>query len=112
MSRKRLAVLLALILLVAVGVCLAAYFRKTPIERQLERVAVGMSPTEVEAILGPPTAPIDSSALGPGFSAQGWDTVQGTIFVIYESDQMVEKGWVSGRPSPFRSLLEAIESLF
>lgn len=114
MTRRRLAVLITLTLLVGGGVCLHYYLRKSPIERQFDLITEGMTPGDVQVLLGERFGPVLTTDLGPSFSGDCWETADGTIFVIYEHGRVVEKGWVNSNraSSPLQKLLEQVMSLF
>lgn len=114
MKRHGYVVVFVLALAIGGAVCLFAYLRKTPIERQLDRVVLGMKPNEVEAILGERFGPVDTEYLGSHYSGDSWNTAEGMIFVIYEDGQVIEKGWVSARvrSGPIQWILDSIYSLF
>jgi hypothetical protein len=100
-----------LALAVGAGVCLHFYLRKSPIERQFDRITEGMTPGDVYAYLGDPSGPVNTEGLGgPAFSGDAWDTSDGTIFIVYENGRVIEKGWVSSSRAtgPVQKLLEMI----
>jgi hypothetical protein len=115
MRRRRFIVLLVLTLLIGGGACLHLYLRKSPIERQFDRIIDGMTPSEVHSLLGEGSSPLDTEPLGsPSFTGDCWETADGTIFVVYENGRVIEKGWVSSKQmaGPMQKLLDEIVSLF